>query len=628
MRLWRGKKEYRVSNFEDDNVSPEETLPDSLGGQSKIEVPIPESVVFVFYILIGAVFLFFLFSSFNLEILQGRYFRSIAAGNRSTFYQVPSMRGVILDNAGQILADNQPVFDLVGISSDLPDKKEEINAMIQELSLILKEPAENLSNVFNEGKLQSLFFIKKDLKKDEVLQIQNRYQRGVYIANGVKRLYSDSVKFSSIIGYTGKVGPEDLKDSYYNPNDRKGRTGIEESYEDFLRGKHGRIFFDKAGKNYVFDDATAGNEVVLNINGEIQKHLYDSLDNILRSSGLKSGSAVAQNPNTGEILGMVSFPSFDNNQLTSDLSQDLYKKYFEGKDRPIFNRAVAGNYNPGSSIKPLLALAGLKENVITPSTTITDLSGYILVKNQYNPDIFYKYRDWKVQGTVNLKKALAQSSDIYFYSVGGGYGDIKGLGFEKLEKYFRTFLIDKILGVDVSGEAGGFVPSEEWKLEKLGQPWFIGDTYNVSIGQGDLLVTPLWLSSYVSAIANGGTFYKPFLVKKIIDREGGTIESFSRSEITKLPFDEATIKIVQEGMREVVLSGTGQLLNSLPVSAAAKTGTAEVGAKGGKLNSIFIAYAPYDHPEIAISVVVENIGKNQGLAIRTARDFLQWYFSK
>ncbi len=495
MRLWPNKKEYRVSNFEDDGVSPEETLLDSLGSDSKIELPIPESVVFVFYALIGAAFLFFIIFSFNLEVLQGSYFKNIAAGNRSTFYQVPSMRGVILDNAGQILADNQPVFDLVGISSDLPDKKEEVNTIIQGLSQILKEPEENILDIFREGKSQALFFIKKDLEKDEVLQIQNRYQRGVYVVNGAQRLYPAGAKFSSVIGYTGKVSQEDLKDPYYNLNDRKGRAGIEESYENFLKGEHGRIFFDKANKKYIFNNATAGSDIVLSINGGIQRHLYDSLDNILRSSGLKSGSAVVQNPNTGEILGMVSFPSFDNNQLTSDLSEDLYKKYFEGKDRPIFNRAISGKYNPGSSIKPLLALAGLKEGVITSDTTITDLSGYITIKSQYDPNIFYKYRDWKVQGTVNLKKALAQSSDIYFYSVGGGYGNIKGLGFEKLEKYFRAFLIDKILGIDISGETSGFVPSEEWKLEKFGQPWFTGDTYNVSIGQGDLLVTLLCFSN-------------------------------------------------------------------------------------------------------------------------------------
>ncbi len=625
---WLGKKKYRISSFEDDGVSPEETLLDSLDSRSKIELPIPESVVFVFYILVVGAFLFFLFSAFNLEILQGSYFKNTAAGNRSTFYQAPSMRGVVLDSAGQILADNQPVFDLVGISSDLPNSQSEITAMIQGLSQITGEPAENLLNIFNKGKLESLFFIKKDLKKDEVLQIENRYQRGIYVVSGVKRSYSGGAKFSSVLGYTGKVSPEDLKDSYYNLNDRKGRTGVEESYENFLRGEHSKIFFDKADKKYIFNTAVAGSNLTLNINSEIQKHLYDSLENILRSSGLKSGSAVVQNPNTGEVLGMVSFPSFDNNHLVSGLSEDLYKKYFEDKGKPIFNRAVAGKYNPGSSIKPLLALAGLKEGVITPNTTITDLDGYITIKNQYNSNILYKYHDWKVQGTVNLKKAIAQSSDIYFYSVGGGYGNIKGLGFEKLEKYFHTFLIDKLLGIDISGETSGFVPNEEWKLEKFGQPWFTGDTYNVSIGQGDLLVTPLWLSSYVSAIANGGTFYKPFLVKKITDRNGDIIKSFSSQEIAKLPFDEATVNIVREGMREVVLSGTGQLLNSLPVPAAAKTGTAEVGAKGGKLNSVFIAYAPYDSPEVAISVVVENIGKNQGLAIRTARDFLQWYFTR
>ena len=238
-----------------------------------------------------------------------------------------------------------------------------------------------------------------------------------------------------------------------------------------------------------------------------------------------------------------------------------------------------------------------------------------------------QFRDWKIQGMIDLKKALAQSSDIFFYSVGGGYGKIKGLGFEKLEKYFRAFLIDRVLGIDISGETAGFVPNEEWKLEKTVQPWFTGDTYNVSIGQGDLLVTPLWLSSYVSAIANGGIFYKPFVVKKITDG-GKILREFKSEQLSKLLFDNTVMNVVRDGMREVVISGTAKSLNSLPVSVAAKTGTAEAGIKGSQLNSVFVAYAPYDQPEIALSVVIENIGNNQGLAMLAAQNFLEKYFSE
>ncbi|TSC75196.1 MAG: penicillin-binding protein 2 [Parcubacteria group bacterium Gr01-1014_44] len=621
------KKEYRVSNYEGREVSPEETLVDSLGS-SKIEAPISQSVPRFSFALILSVLGVFLFTAFRLQILQGESFRRIAFGNRSTAYEIPSLRGDILDRNGIVLAENKPVFDLIAVSADLPKKKEELNALAVELGSILIETPEKIAKTLENKSIQESFLIKKNLKKAEVLKIQNRFQRGIYVVSGAERFYPSGPKVSAVIGYVGKVNKEDLLDRYYGLNDRRGRNGLEDSYEKYLRGEHGQVFFDRSNNHYSVKEPGSGSSLVLNIDAGVQKHLYDALSGVSGSVGIKAGAAVVQNPKTGEILGLVSLPSFDNNQLTGELSQEVYKKYFQSSGRPTFNRAISGRYNPGSTIKPLLALAGLKEGVIDPRTTITDLTGFITIKNMYNPDIVYTYRDWKVQGTVDLKNALAQSSDIYFYSVGGGYNKIKGLGYVVLEKYFRLFRIDKILGIDLPGEVSGFVPSEEWKIEQFDQPWFVGDTYNVSIGQGDLLTTPLWLSAYVSAIANGGIFYQPFVVKKIIDKDGKKVREFSSRELGRLPFDEETFKMVKEGMRLAVVSGTAKLLNNLPVEVAAKTGTAEAGVKGSGFNSLFIAYAPYDNPEIAIAIAIENIGKTQGLAIKTTHDFLAWYFGK
>ena len=621
------KKEYRVSSYEEKEISPEETLVDSFGS-SKMEAPIDNSVLRFSFGLVLAILAIFLFAAFRLQILKGEGFRNIALGNRSTVYEIPSLRGNILDRNGKVLAENKPVFDLIAISVDLPKNEEMLGALIIGLSDILSEPPEKIAKILENKSTRESFLIKKDLKKEEVLKIQDRFQSGVYVISGSERFYPNGQKTSAVIGYTGKVNQEDLLDRYYGFNDRRGRIGIEESYEKYLRGEHGQVFFDRSANKYSVKQPGSGSSLILNIDAGVQEHLYDALSGALRSAGVRAGAAVAQNPKTGEVLGLVSFPSFDNNQLTGELSEEVYKKYFQGSDKPTFNRAVSGRYHPGSTIKPLLALAGLKEGVINPQTTITDLTGFITVKNIYNPEIVYTYRDWKVQGTVNLKKALAHSSDIYFYSVGGGYEKIKGLGFAVLEKYFRIFRIDRILVIDLPGEASGFVPSEEWKIEKFGQSWFTGDTYNVSIGQGDLLTTPLWLSSYVSAIANGGTFYRPFVVKKIMDQDKKVTEEFGSEQLGRLPFDETSFSLVREGMREAVISGTAKLLNELPVEVAAKTGTAEVGTKGSGFNSLFVAYAPYDNPEIAISVAIEDIGKTQGLAILTARDFLAWYFSR
>lgn len=621
------KKEYRVSSYEEAGISPEETLVDSLGS-AKVEKPISDSTLrFVFWLT----FIFsvlFLAAAFRLQIIQGERFRKAALENRSVFYEIPSLRGDILDRNGQVLAENKPVFDLIAISVDLPKKTEELEIIIRSLSLILKQPAADLIKIFENRKKNASFLVKKDLTKEEALKIQNQFQSGIYVVSGSERFYPQGETFSAVIGYTGKVNKEDRRDNYYGLNDRRGRAGVEESFEKYLRGEQGQIFFDRSDNHYSVKQPSSGSNLVLNIDAGVQNHLYKALSGVLRSAGVRAGAAVAQNPKTGEILGLVSLPSFDNNRLVGELSEDIFKKYFESANRPTFNRAISGRYHPGSAIKPLLALAGLKEGVITPGTSITDKTGFITITNVYNPEIVYTYHDWKIQGTVDLRKALAHSSDIYFYSVGGGYKHIKGLGFAKLEKYFRTFLIDQVLGVDLPGEAAGFVPNEEWKLVKFGQPWFTGDTYNISIGQGDLLTTPLWLSSYVSAIANGGTFHRPFVVKKVIDKNQKITEEFKPEELSHLPFDTKTLKVVQEGMREAVISGTAKLLNDLPVEVAAKTGTAEVGAKGQGLNSLFIAYVPYDNPEIAIAIAIEDIGKTQGLAILTAKEFFNSHFKR
>lgn len=621
------KKKYRVQGYEDKELSPEETLADSFSS-SKMERPISDSVFRFFIGLILIVSAFFLATAFRLQILNGKDFRQIAFGNRSTIFEVPALRGDILDRNGVVLAENKPVFDLMAISADLPKTKEGLNAMIGVLSVILAEPAEKISKTFANKDLYESFFVKKDLKKEETFKIQNSFQRGVYVIGRSERFYPNGPKNSAVIGYTGKINQADLEDRYYRLNDRRGRAGVEESYEQYLRGEHGQVFFDRSSNHFAVKQPGSGSSLILNIDVKLQEHLYNALSGVLKSAGVKAGAAVAQNPKNGEVLGLVSLPSFDNNRLTGELNQEVYQKYFQNDSRPVFNRAISGRYHPGSTIKPLLALAGLKEKIIEPQTTITDLTGFISVKNIYNPEIVYTYHDWKIQGTVNLKKALAQSSDIFFYSVGGGYKHIKGLGYAILEKYFRAFRIDKILGIDLPGEANGFVPSEEWKIEKFGQPWFTGDTYNVSIGQGDLLVTPLWLSSYVSAIANGGIFYRPLTVKKVFGKDRVVLEEFKSQELGRLPFDETTFQMVRAGMREAVVSGTAKLLNDLPVEVAAKTGTAEVGAKGASFNSLFIAYAPYDDPAIAISIAIEKIGRSQGLAILAARDFFSRYYQQ
>ncbi len=230
-------------------------------------------------------------------------------------------------------------------------------------------------------------------------------------------------------------------------------------------------------------------------------------------------------------------------------------------------------------------------------------------------------------GLFDLRRAIANSCNIFFFTVGGGFGKIIGLGAERIAHYLSRGLANMRLGIDLPGEEHGFLPTPDWKLTTRHEPWYQGDTYNISIGQGDLLVTPLWLNTYVSAIANGGTLYQPHVAWKITDSNQTVLRELTPTSLGMLPFDFNVIGEVKRDMRETVLSGTAQALQDVGVAVGAKTGTAEV-IKGQRINALFTAFAPYDHPELAITVLVEGSSSNQGYAIRAAHEVLKWYFSK
>jgi penicillin-binding protein 2 len=482
--------------------------------------------------------------------------------------------------------------------------------------------------IFDEVKKNSIFFVDSDLDKEEVLKIKTLNLKGFYLILSNKRQYIDGPQFSQIIGYVGKVSKKELDaDSYYYPTDTIGRLGIESWYEKYLRGTHGEIFF-QSDKDYLIKDPEIGNSIILNIDYNIQKALFNELFNILKESGHSKAAAIVQNPQTGEVLAMVSFPTYDNNLFIEGLSEIQFKNLFENKLKPIFNRVISGLYNPGSTIKPLMGLMTLQENIFNPTDTIRDCVN-LVIKNQNNPDNFYTFNNWRPEyGLFNLKRSIANSCNIYFFIAGGGYGNIKGLGIEKIANYLKSLFVDTKLGIDLPGESSGLIPTPEWKLKNRNEPWYQGDTYNVSIGQGDLLVTPLWLNSYISAIANGGIFYKPFIVKQVLNKNKEVLKTFDSEILGHLNFRDEFIKEVRDAMLETTLTGTAKLLGTLPVKVGAKTGTAEV-IKGRSVNSIITAFAPFENPEINITVLIEGEASiNQGLALRTAYGFLKWYFEE
>jgi penicillin-binding protein 2 len=306
-----------------------------------------------------------------------------------------------------------------------------------------------------------------------------------------------------------------------------------------------------------------------------------------------------------------------------------YNKLLNDKNWPLYNRVISGLYPSGSTIKPLIALAGLQEKVINKNTSI-NCAGGISIKSPYDEEIVYDFPDWKVHGRVDLKKALAESCNVFFYMVGGGYKSFKGLNVEKIEEYLHLFNWGMITGIDLFGEKAGQIPNPEWKKQEKNEIWYPGDTYHLSIGQGDILITPLQVATSFVAIANRGTLYKPQIVDKIISSQTKEIISEIEPEIIRKDFlDPQNIQLVKEGMLEAVLSqnGSSHLLNSLPVRVGAKTGTAQFGPKG-RYHSWITVFAPYKDPEIVITVVVEDVAEGRVAAIPVAKEILEWYYNK
>ncbi len=566
---------YTVRRVDDHDLAPEETLADAISGHSLVEIPIGKNVFRFFALGMILVIVILAVQAFRLQILQGGRFAAIADRSRLNQYPIPSIRGIIYDRNGQPLVQNVPVFDLVAVRSEL------MKANDPQYAAVLAEHVQD-----------AVFVIDKDISKERAIQIQATHTPGLYIVPYARRQYMNGPAFAHILGYTGSSGN----------NDREGRLGLEASYNSVLHGEPQSVVLALDRPPEL--PAVPGENLQTNIDKDIQEHLYRALKEVFASSGVTRGAAIIQDVHTGAVLGLVSMPTFDPNNLNEKVLTD--------QNHPLFNRVVSGLYPTGSTIKPLYALAALKEKIISPLKQIL-AEGAIQVQSEVDASVQYTFKDWKVHGWSDMRKAIADSVDVYFYAIGGGYQGQEGLGVDRLSAYLKLFWADQKTGIDLPAEAKGFVPTKAWKKETKGESWYVGDTYNLSIGQGDLLVTPLWINSYISAVANGGTIYRPEIVKQ------------EPEVLTTVSFDDATWRVIHEGMRQTVTDGTAQLLKDLPRAVAAKTGTAQVG--GGKaLNSLFVVYGPYEDPQISMTILVENIPQSQSLAVRVAKDFLSWYF--
>lgn len=566
---------------------------------------------------------------FYLAGIKGQYYQGIAKGNSVRSIVIKAPRGRIFDKNGVSLVSNVPSIDAVVVPADVAPETASKKELAGKLAQILQ---------LNEGeiwaKLESLdaksfnpVLLKERISQDESLILMEKAAEmpGVRIDKTAIREYIDGPIFSHVLGYEGKIEKKEMEENQgYLLTDYIGKQGLEKSFEKYLRGVHGadQIEVDAIGnqkREVGVINPKSGSDLVLGIDARLQKKIYDSLSGILENSQSKTAAAVAINPQNGEILAMVSLPSYDNNIFAQKIDQAQYLKLIQDPDKPLFNRALSGEYPPGSTIKPAIAAAALAEGVITPSTIIDGLGGALNIGS-------FRFGDWKVHGPSDVRTAIAQSNDIFFYTIGGGYGNIQGLGMGRMKKYYDLFGMGQPTGIDIAGEARGFIPDEQWKLEKLKERWFVGNSYHASIGQGYVTATPLQLANYIAAVANKGTLWKPHFVKQIKKNTGETINI--RPEAIRKGFIAPDVMdVIREGMRQTITDGTAQSLKDLPVAVAGKTGTAQFGSEN-KTHAWFTSFAPLDNPQIAMVVLVEGGGEGHSSAVPVTKDVYQWYFGE
>jgi penicillin-binding protein 2 len=591
-----------------------------------------ETKTFPYILALFVVFAILSFRLGYLQIFRGQSYRALADNNRLRIQDILAPRGIIFDSQNQPLVDNVPSFELVATPADLP--KDNLQQALQSLTQLVNFDVNDILNkIKQEGPKSFRAITIANLPKDAALVFESKAEQfpGFTIEHNPIRQYKNPEVFSHLLGYTGKITEKEMAvkaNQSYALNDYIGKIGIEYSYEQYLKGIQGQkqVEVDAKGnlKNVHGEiSPQTGDSLVLNIDGDLQREIYK---NIVAKNGNKKAAAIAINPQTGQVLALISMPGFDNNLFSQGITQKDYDNLLNDPEKPLFNRAVSGTYPPGSTIKPTIAAAALQESVVNDQTTVFDNGDLVLGG--------YHFHGWKAGGlgSMNIRSAIAMSSDIYFYTVGGGQAgtNISGLGPERLAKYDYLFGMGQKLGIDLPGEQPGVVPSPEWKKKYFSTPslqiWYPGDTYHISIGQGDLLATPLQVAMWTATVANGGTLYQPYILDKVLDNTGKVVYQNQPKPIRAGFIDAKNIEIVREGMRQTVTSGTARSLNTLPITAAGKTGTAQFDAADPKAtHAWFTAFAPYENPKIVITVLIEAGGEGSSAASPVVKETLKWW---
>ncbi len=652
------------------------------------------------FFLIAMVSLFAIFSVrlFYMQVILGDFYGGLAETNRTERMYIPSSRGVIYDRRGVLLARNMPAYNITLTPANLPDTEAEIDYVYRTLSQLTGvpirvagsvpsqecAPGRGIADLVDEWiELAPYYAVKIDCDADpeiaKVILEKSADLPGVGVEVSPVRDYPNGRYTAHIIGYMGRVPAErsqEFIDKGYNlDRDKIGYAGIEAYMDDPLAGYYGSELWevDAAGKHIRLLEppvaAVPGTNIRLTIDSRLQEAATNILEQKIEETRAKKpeflrspmigGTVVALNPNTGEILAMVSVPTYDNQKFSRYIPIDYYNQLASDISNPLLNHAISGSYPPGSIFKLTTAVGALNEGIVTPDT-IVNCRGSISVTQKFFPSdpgremLFYCYNR-NGHGELSFLRGLALSCDIYFYNLGAGYsgaGGVKdGLGIDGIKQYAQALGYGRALGVELYGERDGLIPDPQWKRIYQGENWATGDTYIATIGQGYVDVTPLQVAESIATIAANGKVMKPTLLKNYLDGEGNVIQTFApkmlydiTDSITSEPYDTVTVqpwvlKLVQQGMRMVVTNGTATDYAEIEnIPTAGKTGTAEYcddiaqsrnlcKREAWPTHAWYGAYGPYDHPEIVVVAFVYDGGEGSVTAGPVVRDVMKAYFA-
>ena len=571
----------------------------------------------VITIIISFSFLILLGRFWVLEVIQGEKFSTMAENNSIRLLASRAPRGIIYDRKGKVLAKSRPSFSVTIYPWNLSQK--DLTKTIKEISPIIRIKEERIYQTI-EGSQRpfSSILLKEDIDLKTATKILERKLSlaGVDLQVQPLRYYPDGELLASVLGHLGEIDKGQLKvlrGKGYRLGDRIGQDGLERVYDEYLRGEDGgwQIRVNNRGQRMEvmgYKEPLPGNDIVLTINRELQRVAWNSLEG-------RPGAIVALDPNNGEILSLVSSPAYNPNLFAGSLSEEEWLSLKEDLLHPLTNRAIQGQYAPGSIFKVITTIAALERGIASRDKKFS-CSGAFPFKDRV-------FRCWKEEGhgTLNLEEAIIHSCDVYFYQLG------LETGVDNIVDFSKRFGLEKASGIDLFEEEKGLLPHRRWRENSLSREWFEGDTVNLSIGQGYLLVTPLQMANLISAVASRGKLYRPYLVKRILSPEGEIIKEMRPHLIKEVRLEKENLDLLRESLSSVVNElGTGWRAKIKGIEVAGKTGTAENPL--GEDHAWFIGFAPYREPKIALAILVEHGGMGGEVAAPIAKKIFEAYFAE